>query len=732
MRWQKAARIAIAIAVVAFTAVVFIALRRNRPPAAPVPSPRTDDTASIESTDRIVHKRTNREGKLLFSIVADGGSTLYPDGRVKFKKARLTLPDRGGRTLEVSSDEMDVTAPPGKSSELATAKMNGHVRMTASDGLVVTAGEAAYDQPTGILQVPGEVQFSRERLKGSGVGATYDEAREVLWLLKDARVSIAPDAQGQGAAEGSAATAGFARAEHYMRLTGSGKIVGDGRTAEADDITIQLSDDEKRMRAMQLRGNSRITGTAGGSAAAAQNMAARDIDLTYADDGKALQQAVLTENASVQLPGAAGAAARRVAARNITMGLAPDGTTVTSLTANEQVQVELPAEGEASGRRITASALVASGAPDQGLRTATFTGNVEFREARPGGRGTPASERIARSQRLIVETKPGFGDIQQADFRGNVRFEDGATVGEAPRGIYNVAGDTLQLSPSTGDPGPPPRLSDKRMSVDAGSLTLALKTRKLTAITNVRSSLQPSGKGDGRPSSAGERAAGADDGTRLPSMLKSDEPVFVNSNQLEYDGTSNAVYTGEAKLFQGQTTVAGDTITLDDRNGNMTAQGKVRTVMFFDDVDPKTKERKPAQTTGTADQLVYEDSKRLATYTTGPSANAHIVGPQGDVAADVIRLFLKPKANELERAEADGKVTVKEGQRRAKGDHLIYTAADEVYVMKGNPLEVDRYAPGECTRTMGVTLRFRRGDDTLVVDGIPGVTPFNTKPIPCS
>jgi len=31
-----------------------------------------------------------------------------------------------------------------------------------------------------------------------------------------------------------------------------------------------------------------------------------------------------------------------------------------------------------------------------------------------------------------------------------------------------------------------------------------------------------------------------------------------------------------------------------------------------------------------------------------------------------------------------------------------------------------------------VTMRFHRGDDTLVVDGIPGVTPFNTKPIPCS
>jgi LPS export ABC transporter protein LptC len=725
MRWQKAARIAIAIAVVVFTAIVFVALRRNKPPAAADPSPRSDPHAIVES-GRIAHT-SYRGDKILFSIVAEG-QVVYSDGRTKLKKARLKLPDRDGRTLEIAADEMEITPNPNNPRELSVGRMHGNVRMTSSDGLVVTSDEATYDKRDEILKVPGPVEFSRARMKGNGIGATYDNTRNVLWLLKDARVSIAPDAQGQGAAEGSAASAGFARAEHYLRLTGGGRIVGDGRTVDADDITIQLSEDEKRIQTMQLRGNSRITGTG----ASAQSMAARDIDLTYGADGKAMQNATLTENASLQLPGTAGAPGRHITARNITMAMAPDGTTLVNLVANEHAQVDLPAQGQAPARRITASSLVSTGSPPGGLQTATFAGPVEFRETRPAGRGTPASERIARSQRLIVATKPGFGDIEQADFRGNVRFEDAGTTGEGPRAIYRVVDDTLQLTLSTGDPGPPPRISDERMSVEAATVTLGLTTRKLEAETNVRSSLQPSKTG-GRSSGGRGRANGSGDKGRLPSMLKSDEPVLVNSNRLEYDGTSNAVYTGDARLFQGQTSVQGATITLDDRNGNMTSRGKVRTVMFFDDVDPKTKERKPAQTTATADLLVYEDAKRLATYTTGPTANAHIVGPQGDVTADTIQLFLKPSANELERAEADRKVDVKEGQRRAKGDHLTYTSADETYVMNGNPLELERYAPGECTRTMGVTLRFVRGEeDTLVVDGIPGVTPFNTKPIPCS
>ena len=728
MRWQKTARIGIAVGVVLFTALVLVTLRRSRPPAASPSTPRTEPNASVQAQGRTIWSRS-RDGKVVLSLTAEG-SSMYPDGRTKLQKAVLTLPERDGRTLTVTSDDMEVMAPPGKPAELVNAKMTGHVRMTASDGLVVTTSEATYDQPINLLKVPGAVEFTRERLKGTGVGATYDEARQVLWLLKDAHVTIAPDAKGQGAVDARAASAGFARLEHYIRLTGGGRIDADGRTAQGDDITIQLTPDEKRIQTMQLRGNSRITGTAGSSGP--RDMAARDIDLTYGEDGKALQHSTLTEKASVELPAPAGRTGRRISARTIAIDLAPDGTTVTNLNANEQVQVDLPAEGNSSARRIIAAGLAATGPPPGGVKTATFTGNVEFREKRAADRGAAPSERVARSQKLIVDTKPGFGDIEQADFRGNVRFEDGSTLGEAPQGLYRIGDDTLQLSPSAGDPGPPPRISDPRMSVDARSLTLTLESRKLTADTNVRSSLHRNGNSEkNRSTKAGTGTNGSSEASKLPAMLKSDKPVFVNANLLEYDGSSNAVYTGAARLFQDQTTVSGDTITLEDKTGNLTATKSVRTVMFFDDVDPKTKERKSTRTTAVADKLVYEDAKRLATYTGTESELANIVGAQGDLTAEVIQLFLKPGGSELERAEADRRVEVKEGQRRAKGDHLTYTSADETYVIKGNPVEADRYAPNECTRTMGKALRFRRGDETLIVDGIPGVTPFNTKPIEC-
>ena len=56
---------------------------------------------------------------------------------------------------------------------------------------------------------------------------------------------------------------------------------------------------------MELRGHSHITATAQGNSAA-QSMAADNIDLAYAEDGRTLKSAKLVENASVDLPGQAG------------------------------------------------------------------------------------------------------------------------------------------------------------------------------------------------------------------------------------------------------------------------------------------------------------------------------------------------------------------------------------------------------------------------------------------
>lgn len=696
MRWQRVAQAAIAIFVVGFIAVLVMTLRRETatPEATAPPPQREDDTAQIENRGGCEQLRS-AGGRIVFTVKC-GKHFVYPDGRQRLvDSVEISLP-RNDREFVVRADEADIVP---KEDGLDTATFKGNVRLTSEGGLVVTGNQATYADASGVLTIPGPVQFAKGRMQGSGTNATYDRVREVLWIQEQARVTVAPDPKTGGVAtDASANSIGLARSEHYLRLAGNGHLASEGRTLQADDIVIRLTDDDQRVRSMELRGNSRITGGAGGP----QTMSARDIDLTYADDGRTLQAARLLENAVVQLDGASG---KRVTGRTIDIGMGPNGTTVTRMQANERVQVDLPAEGQTPAKQIRSASLAADGPPEKGLQRATFTGQVEYSEVRRGRANGASGDRSARSDVLIVDTKPGFGAIDRADFRGNVSFVSGTeTTAEAPQGIYVIEKDRLELLPGEGLPGKPPNVRDGRMSVSARTMQLTVSTRELSAETEVRTTVRPEKDGAAKG--------------KTPSMLKQGEEVNARSNRLKYNGsTAQAVYSGSVTLWQGaDTSIRADTISVDDKSGDLTASGKAVTTFIIEETDTKTGSRKGTPTLGTADTFRYVEAKRLAVY----EGRAHLNGPQGDVTGDRIELFLKNGVNEVERAEAYGtvgKVVIKEGNRIATGTRLTYTSANEEYVIVGTPVEIIEEEKGTCTRMVGATAVFNRAAGSTRVDG---------------
>ena len=113
---------------------------------------------------------------------------------------------------------------------------------------------------------------------------------------------------------------------------------------------------------------------------------------------------------------------------------------------------------------------------------------------------------------------------------------------------------------------------------------------------------------------------------------------------------------------------------------------------------------------GTGKDFKYEDASRRLTYT----GDAHMTGPQGDMDATKIELYLKPSGDELERAEAYEKLKLREQSRITIGARLTYTTADEKYLITGLPVEI----ADQCGRkTTGKTLTFTKATDTIVVDG---------------
>lgn len=705
--WQKRLRLAIALFVAIFAVAVVVSIRKGREAAAPLVTvpPKLDPAAVTQGGEGHVDTRTEGKGGISLKF---GNQATYADNRSRFGGGvTLIIPDKNGRSITIESKEAEVTRPPGK--QIGTAVFTGGVTLTTSDGLTVTSPIATYNDDEQMARIPGEVAFQKGRMTGSAVGATFDQTRNVLWLLDRAKVDVAADKDGSGEVHVTAKTAGMARSEHYMKFQGDARLEGQGHILSGDDITAFLTEDDERVTRMELRGHAQILGKPGGSGP--QDMRANDIDLAYAADGRTLQSARLIENASLQLPGENGKTGRRIAGKVIDITLAPDGSTVTSLAANQNVQVDLPADGDTPARRIRSTALVATGPAEApaGIQAATFSGNVEYRETR-AARGTLAAvDRTARSSRMDLKTKPGFGDIEEASFHTNFRFTDGTrTTMEAPTAVYAIGQDRLDLSPGQGDTGRGPHVSDGRISVEARTISMTLTSQVMTADTNVRSLMtQPK---------AGARTEGA---VRMPSMLKEDQPVNVKSNRLNYDGANSlAIYDGNARLWQDDTTIRADKITLNDKSGNLHAAGNVVTSMVLTeagDAPPAggTTASPPQPTNTTAEDLLYDDASRRATYT----GKAHMSGPNGDVTAAKIELFLAERGGQLERAEADGNVVSRQDLRRAYGQHLTYQAKDESYTMTGSPVKVYDDTPPDCRVTEGAVATFQRSGSASSVRG---------------
>jgi lipopolysaccharide transport protein LptA len=560
-------------------------------------------------------------------------------------------------------------------------------------------------------------------MTGRGTGMTYDRNNDVLWLQEQASVAVAPDEKGAGKVEVTSGTANLARADKYLRFERDVRILRDNRQIQGDMAVGYLSDDESHITGLDLRGNSRIV-TESASPGAVRDMSARDITITYGQDGERVERAVLAGAASIRIAGEGRTPDRRIASESLNVGLSADGTTVSSLTGREAVELEFPADGATPARSVRA-AMLDSASNDKGQLTgARLTDNVEYRETV----GAPPVPRVVRARMLDLTFTSGMGGITDARFSGAVRFDEGnlhATAATArhvvDRGIVEFSGAVrldegeLHATAATaryevdrgvvellGETDATPRVTEARITVDARRILLTVEGPKVVATEGVRSVLRP----DKDKKDASEARAPQ----KLPGFLTNDQPMNVTADALDYDGAvSRAVYDGNARLWQGESAVQGDSITLDNKAGNLKATGSVRSTWLVGQEDDKTKETKTVPTVGSAQALDYDDQARRATYTT----DAHVNGPQGDLLARRIEMYLAKGDNQLERVEGYEAVTMREAGRSATGDRLSYFSADGRYDMRGTPVRIVE----ECRESTGRTLTFYKSSDRILVDG---------------
>jgi LPS export ABC transporter protein LptC len=693
LKWQKQVRRGLAAFGIVCAIVVYAAIGERQPQAPREQLPRLDPRSIIESTGAAFQQFS--AAKQEYVIEAERQLT-FEGGSTKFIGVTIKVRERAGRDFVISGREAQ--AGDGQKE----MRISGDVKLSASDGFVASTDHATFSEADALVRATGPVSFQKGRMTGSGVGMSYDQGADVLTLANEVRVAVT-DESDTTTMEFTASSATLARAQNYLLLEGNVHALRGEQVLEADRGRALLSENDELITFIELRGNAKVVG-----GDAFDSMTARDIDLDYTEEGVALERVALQGNGVVVMQGGEVEEGRRFAGDSLELDLAPD-TSVTRAIGRGGVRVELPALSSTPSRTIRAQQFDASGEPGRGLTAARFDGQVEFQEE-----GSSRQARVARSGALRMTLLDD--SVTAAVFTTGVTFQAQGLRAAAGEVEYDPAGGRLRLRGT--EAGRVPRVADEAIEIDADAIDVTLEGPRMVATGHVRTLLHPQAGSGGNGKPAGQAGAG---GGRLPGLLQQGQAANVTAGSLDYSGRAgSAAYSGNAMLWQGDTTIRADAISLDQRQAGLVAIGNARSNLPLD----------TGVSIGRAPEIRYEDATRRITFGGPPQAQpphvgaaaarraalAQLSGPQGDLRADRIEVILAPAASRIERLEAFTDVNVRLETRVATGDRLTYFDQDGRYVITGiasMPVMIVE----ECRETTGRTVTFFRSSERVIVDG---------------
>jgi lipopolysaccharide export system protein LptA len=372
-------------------------------------------------------------------------------------------------------------------------------------------------------------------------------------------------------------------------------------------------------------------------------------------------------------------------------------------------------------------------------RTVVTAGRFDAQFTFSDGRNQPTSFHGAPNAR-IVNSAPGQpdrvstsdsvdatflpqGGIDAITQQGNVAYTDGQQRDKrmqawADSARYTPADQMLVLTGA-------PRVSNGGMVTTAKSIRMNRATGDALAQGDVKSTY----------SDLTEQPDGA--------LLASSSPIHVTARSMMAHNTpGTALYSGNACLWQDANIIEAPTIQFDRDRRFVTAQGTaaqpVQTILVQAE---KVQAEKPADNSPnsgknaakgtplggsspisiTAAKLTYADSERKAHYEGGVVAK----GADFTATAKTADAYLLARSQthshqsfsgpgQLDHMVAQDNVVVQQPNRRAEGHELVYTAADDKFVLTGGPPSIFDAEQGKIT---GVSLTFFRGDDRVLVEG---------------
>jgi LPS export ABC transporter protein LptC len=686
--WRKPLRRGLVLLVVVVAAAIILELRQR-------PTPR--DTIIVERTDpeAVIQTRGSRilQADLLgenLRVVADRQDT-YRDGSLRLiDNVQVTIADRNDRNGFVLTGNKAIVDA-GKSE----VQLQGNVEMESSNGLSARTKSASYVDDGGIVRMPGSVSFERENMNAAGQGAEYDRNHDVLHLLDGAHVNLRNASTHTRILSRSAT---LAQTDEYMEFVDGVKIDTGDQQMTAERARITTTDQGRLLERVNLVNSATImaiNSEPGGLSV----MSARSIEIDYSDDGETINAVTLTDQAELQTAGPSNTQGSWINGQSIVLAVEGNSSQLKEVIARKDVQLRIGSSGQMHDQAVSADLLTASSQGDAELSEVQFEGNVLFQEISQESKDDN-STRTTRSDRLNAVFTESLSRLSSAHFQGNVRFKDKTLIGVADEAKYTPRNGKISLLTSSTS-GRSPRVEDRRGSIQATSIHIELADGSIAADSEVKSVL-------------GAILAQSSDQPHRPGLLNDRESTYITADQLSYDrNTEVAVYSFEARLWQGETEFTGDELILDETNGSLSITGTANTRSIVNQLGNETGLRTDSLIVGEAELFIFDDQARTATY----EDSARLQGPQSDLAADRIMLFLLEDSRTLERIEAKGSIELVMPGQTVTGDSLVYHDTTGRYVMTGSPVHMTENQAGICRETMGRTLTFFLTEDAVSVDG---------------
>lgn len=362
-----------------------------------------------------------------------------------------------------------------------------------------------------------------------------------------------------------------------------------------------------------------------------------------------------------------------------------------------------------------------------------FTESNELRELQ-GFDGVQLERQIgggpvqtSTSREMTAHFAPG-GDWSIVDQAGDVRLRQSDRTAQAERAHFERASDIALLERSV-------VLSDPSSRTTAQSAVLHQSSNDLRAFGRVNTS---------------EVSSSPAQFTNL-----SPGPGRISADQLRADtSTGHAVYSGGARLWQGDSVIEAETIDLDRQTQVLTAVGRVRAIFPQARWTPSGRQPPATQAAGKTEYWRAEGGR--LTYMSGENRGrledkVRAYSQEGSIIADSMDLFFAPaeiggepakaiakkdtgaswgasvSGRQLVRALATGNsVAVEQQGRHGTSARADYTAENGKFVLSGgNPTAYD----GSGNVARGRQLTFFFGDDSIDVDSAEGLRTVTLHPV---